>query len=305
MSLPSAVDSTSSSLCPSHFVLDQMAVGELDHDSQRALERHLASCAACHARLAERRAAEADFIVDLSTLRALQQPPASDASDVSDASSAAGAREAGVVSTRPTRSSPSSVGVVRWLSDRAPRVAVTLAAAAGLTLAFVSRDGDRIDGAADGAVLVGPAGTAVKEPSVRAKGSARSALFVKDARGVRGLFEDGDVGTATVFVGDTLQVAVTSTAEAFVAVLSLDPAGARSTYVASANGELLRVSPGRNVPLPQATILDDVVGQETVAVFVCREASIRVDALQPFIQAGEPPLGCGVDRYLLDKKAGR
>jgi anti-sigma factor RsiW len=182
MSLPSAVDSTSSSLCPSHFVLDQMAVGELDHDSQRALERHLASCAACQARLAERRAAEADFIVDLSTLRALQQPPASDASD---ASSDAGAREAGAVSTRPTRSSPSSVGVVRWLSDRAPRVAVTLAAAAGLTLAFVSRDGGRIDGAADGAVLVGPAGTAVKEPSVRAKGSARSPEGTRQQRDVQ------------------------------------------------------------------------------------------------------------------------
>jgi hypothetical protein len=57
--------------------------------------------------------------------------------------------------------------------------------------------------------------------------------------------------------------------------------------------------------LPQATVLDDVVGHETVAVFLCREPGVSTAAFQARIDTGEPPPGCVVDRYRLEKKAGR
>jgi hypothetical protein len=294
---------TPTSTCPSHFVLDQLALGELESDSTRELERHLAHCASCQARLSERRASEAAFIVDLGTLRALQRP-ATTAEVVSEvdrdvARSSSKAPDAAEAQPQRTR----SPRLVHWLHHRTSHVVVTLAAAAGLTLA-VSRHGGADDAdAAKDTVVAGP--VLDEGPAVRAKGKAHSALFVKDARGVRGLFDDGDAGTAVVHSGDTLQVAVTSASEAYVAVLSLDQAGTRSTYVASATGGLLRVSPGRNVPLPQATVLDDVVGHETVAVFLCREPGVSTEALQARIDTGEPPPGCVVDRYRLEKKAGR
>ena len=138
---------------------------------------------------------------------------------------------------------------------------------------------------------------------VRAKGGAHSALFVRDERGVRGLAQDG--GVAEVGGGDTLQVAVTSSSDIFAAVLSVDGAGARSTFVATADDGLVQVSPGRNVPLPQATVLDDTAGLETVAVFLCRHAGARVSALWPSALQGAPPPGCVVERYRLHKKARR
>jgi hypothetical protein len=301
---------TPMSTCPSHFVLDQLALGELEQDSTRELERHLEQCASCQARLSERRASEAAFIVDLGTLRALQRPVTTAAceidreidreidSDVARSSlSAPDAAEA-------RRQRQHSPRLTRWLYRPAFRVVATLAAAAGLTLAVARSGGPDEDVAAtDEAAIVGPV---VDQGSrVRAKGTSHSALFVKDERGVRGLFDDGDAGTAVVHSGDTLQVAVTSASEVYAAVLSLDQAGTRSTYVASATGGLLRVSPGRNVPLPQATVLDDVAGQETVAVFLCREPGVSTEALQARIDTGEPPPGCVVDRYRLEKKAGR
>jgi hypothetical protein len=294
---------TPMSTCPSHFVLDQLAVGELEQGSTRELERHLEQCASCQARLLERRASEAAFIVDLGTLRALQRPAttAEAGSDLESDVARSSSRAPDAAEARPQRQR--SPRLVRLLRQPASRLVLTLAAAAGLTLA-VSRQGGQNDALiADDAIIAGP--VVDEGPRVRAKGTAHSALFVKDERGVRGLFDDGDAGTAVVHSGDTLQVAVTSSSEAYVAVLSLDQAGTRSTYVASATGGLLRVSPGRNVPLPQATVLDDVVGHETVAVFLCREPGVSTAALQARIDTGEPPPGCVVDRYRLEKKAGR
>jgi hypothetical protein len=294
---------TPMSTCPSHFVLDQLAVGELEQGSTRELERHLEQCASCQARLLERRASEAAFIVDLGTLRALQRPAttAEVGSELESDFARSSSTAPDAAEARPQRQH--SPRLVRLLRQPATRVVLTFAAAAGLMLA-VSRQGGQNDALiADDAALVGPV---VDEGSrVRTKGTAHSALFVKDERGVRGLFDDGDTGTAVVHSGDTLQVAVTSSSEAYVAVLSLDQAGTRSIYVASAGGGLLRVSPGRNVPLPQATVLDDVAGHETVAVFLCREPGVSTAALQARIDTGEPPPGCVVDRYRLEKKAGR
>jgi hypothetical protein len=139
---------------------------------------------------------------------------------------------------------------------------------------------------------------------VRAKGGARSALYVQDAAGVRPLSADAaeDGAAAQVRPGDIVQVAVTSASEVFVAVVSRDGAGHVSTYVAADDGGLVRVAAGRNVPLPGATVLDDVVGAETVAVFLCDRPAARPEALAAVVMSGAPPSGCVVERHRLDKR---
>ena len=174
-----------------------------------------------------------------------------------------------------------------------PRLVTFAAAAAACVLAITASGGERIDEHAEDDVA-----------AVRAKGGPRSALFVQDERGVRGLFLDGAASPALVHSGDTLQVAATSATAVFVGVLSRDAVGHVSTYVASREQGLVRVSAGRNVPLPHATTLDDVLGPETVAVFMC-DAAIQTSMLESLVLDGEPPAGCRVDRYKLDKRAGR
>jgi hypothetical protein len=289
MSLPLA---STASTCPSHFLLDQWVLGELERDSRLEVERHIDHCQKCQTRLSERRESEADFVVELNTLRALQPATGSDLEDHVGTGATAPHKAAAPASKRTSR-------VARW-AQRGLNVAVTGAAAAGLALAVFTSGGG--SDATDGNVS---AGDVVDDGApVRTKGSAQSALFVQDERGVRGLFLDGDSGPASVHSGDTLQVAVTSSTDAFVAVMSSDGAGQLSTYVATGDGGLVRVSAGRNVPLPQATLLDDVVGPETVAVFVCKDATIHTSALHAVVLDGAPPAGCRVDRYRLDKKAG-
>jgi hypothetical protein len=258
MTLPGPV---STSTCPSHFLLDQWTLGELEHDARLQLERHIEHCPRCQARQAQRQASEADFVVDLNTLRELQQPAV--AVDVESR-----------LRARP----------VRW----AQRLVAVAGVAAGLAVAITAGGTD------DDATTPTASG-------VRAKG-ASSALFVQDAHGVRGLFVD-DAGPARVYSGDTLQVAVTSATVVYVGVLSRDGSGQVSTYVAASDGALVQVSAGSNVPLPHATTLDDVVGPETVAVFVCTDASVHTSALKAVVVDGAPPEGCRVERYPLDKRA--
>ena len=289
MSLPLA---STAPTCPSHFLLDQWVLGELEHDSRLELERHIAHCQKCQTRLSERRESEADFIVQLNTLRALQPATGSDLEDHVGTGATAPHKAAAPASKRTSR-------VARW-AQRGLNVAVTGAAAAGLALAVFTSGGG--SDATDGNVLTGD--IVDDGPPVRTKGSTQSALFVQDERGVRGLFLDGDAGPAPVHSGDTLQVAVTSSTEAFVAVMSSDGAGQIAAYVATGGGGLVRVSAGKSVPLPQATVLDDVPGPETVAVFICKDATIHTSALRAVVLEGAPPAGCRVDRFRLDKKAG-
>ena len=93
--------------------------------------------------------------------------------------------------------------------------------------------------------------------------------------------------------------------DVFVAVVSQDAAGQASTYVAADDGGLVRVAGGRNVPLPRATILDEVLGGETVAVILCDEPIARADALAAIAASGAPPPGCVIERHRLDKQEAR
>jgi hypothetical protein len=241
--------------CPSHFRLDRLAMGELAGPEREAVLLHVEACAACQARRAERREAEARHTVDLTLLRRLQVPPEAAA--------------------------PSPPG----------RSGLRLVMAAGAALAAAA------------VLLVLPgANEALRTPETRLKGAAHSALFVAEDGRVRAASE-----AAVVYPGSTLQVTVSSPERAFAAVVSVDGAGQRSVYVPyapeGAPAAMVELPAGRDVPLPQSTVLDDVLGPETVAVFICREALADPRALLERATEGEAPAGCVVDRYALDKRA--
>jgi hypothetical protein len=298
--------STSSfSDCPSHFLLDQWTLGELENAAVVDVERHIGTCARGPGRLAGRRADEVDFVVDLATLRALQAPTVAVAVAASHGSS----------STSPSVSSRGDSSTSRWWQrSRGPALGGLVAA--GLAFAVVRGGGD-VDTGGRAEIASLPSTNASSPAGVRAKGRARSALYVQDARGVRPLQAgDGasdvvgddaghDAGDgsqpARVHPGDTLQVAVTSTVDVFAAVVSQDGPGQVSTYVAADDGGLVRVAAGRNVPLPRATVLDDVAGFETVAVLLCDAPGVQAAALAGIVVGGAPPAGCVVDRHRLEK----
>jgi hypothetical protein len=125
--------------------------------------------------------------------------------------------------------------------------------------------------------------------AVRTKGAAHATVFVQSAGGVR-----AHDGHAPVHPGDTVQIAVSASADVWAAVVSKDGAGVVSTYVAP-----VQVSAGQNVPLPASTVLDATLGAETLAVFLCAQR-VDANALSAVIESGEVP-GCDVNRTTLVK----
>jgi anti-sigma factor RsiW len=290
---------SSPSSCPSHFVLDQRALGELEHDAQRAVDAHVASCGRCQARLAARRADESRFVVDLSTLRALQtDTPVPNVAWEERAHRDSPASLAAV----PTSTTNHGGALIVSLLRKTRGVVASAALAAGLVLAVTQTrsTGTQADVEAE------PADFA--DTGVRTKGRPTSELFVQGTGGVRALVSAGapaaldpSASSSVVHPGDILQVAVTSSSSTFVGVVSRDGRGSVSTYVGAADGTLVPVTAGRNVPLPRATVLDDVLGAETVGVFLCDHPGVLVQSLASLVQEGEPPPGCVVDRHVLQK----
>lgn len=298
------------SCCPSHFVLDQRALGELESDALRSVDEHVASCARCQARMAARRADEGRFVLDLTTLRALQSDgflssPADDPGLLTPSAPSAPSWSSRTVAANatPERSRPAAV-VVAWA--RRARGALAGGALAGGALAAALVLAVVRSGGADGGLS--PSDDIAAMASIRTKGGASSGLFVQDARGVRALDTTGAAAGAAgalVHPGDTLQVAVTSSSPVFVAVLSHDAQGQVSRYVVAADDALVAVAPGRNVPLPGATVLDDVLGNETVAVFLCERATVTANELTAIVVDGNAPPGCVVERHLVRKIGSR
>jgi len=138
--------------------------------------------------------------------------------------------------------------------------------------------------------------------ATRTKGAAQSALYVADEGRVR-VVDDSVV----LHAGSTLQVTVSSPEPVFAAVVSVDGAERRSVYVPHTDGDapadMVALPAGRDVPLPQSTVLDEVVGPETVAVFLCRERLADARVLMGIVTEGEAPTGCRVERYNLRKQA--
>ena len=115
---------------------------------------------------------------------------------------------------------------------------------------------------------------------------------------------DGDVWVlehgSQLHPGDRLQVKVESSRPRYVALYAKDGAGVVSRYAPTAP-EMTLVLPGQGGMLPNSTVLDDVLGQEALALFTCERAQPD-ETLRAHVERGELA-GCKVARYPLAKVA--
>jgi hypothetical protein len=137
-------------------------------------------------------------------------------------------------------------------------------------------------------------------PPERTKGGAglRLAMYVQHGDSVR----EVSPGEA-VAPGDAVRFVVTSPAPAYVAVLSLDPAGRASIYFPP-DGRAAAVAAGTDVPLPLATRLDATVGEEHVVGLFCDRA-IELEPVRAALEASSgfaAPAGCEVTRWRFEKR---
>jgi anti-sigma factor RsiW len=135
-------------------------------------------------------------------------------------------------------------------------------------------------------------------PAERSKGSGHAlAMFVQHGAKVRRA-GPGEV----VAAGDAVRFAVTTPQAAYVAVLSVDPAGRASVYFPlGARAEA--VAAGREVPLPLGTRLDSTVGEERLVGLFCA-SPVELEPLRASLQAGGAsiPEGCQVSQWRFTKR---
>jgi hypothetical protein len=165
---------------------------------------------------------------------------------------------------------------------RKPRIRAALAMAAGLA-------------AAAGLVLV----LRTDAPGERAKGAAIGLrMYVLHGGTVR----QAAPGEA-VAPGDAVRFAVTTPEPAFVAILSVDPAGRASIYFPE-GARAAPVPAGNDEPLPLATRLDATVGEERVMGLFC-DRPVELEPLRTELEAGgglAMPEGCKVTRWRFVKR---
>lgn len=155
-------------------------------------------------------------------------------------------------------------------------MAAGLAAAAGLVL-WLGPDvsGDRVKGAPVGLGMWVRHGTEVRRAA------------------------PGEV----VASGDAVRFSVTTPRPAWVAVLSVDPAGRASIYFPDGT-RAARVEAGADVPLPLATRLDATVGEERVLGLFC-DRPVDLEPLRAAMErSGDAPAppGCLVARWTFVKR---
>jgi hypothetical protein len=98
------------------------------------------------------------------------------------------------------------------------------------------------------------------------KGGADARIFIERSGRLLAIEPAGE-SPVLVQSGDRLQVAIRLPEPRFVAVYSIDGSGTVSRY-APVDTPMVRMPAGEQV-LPNSTILDDVLGRETVTVFAC------------------------------------
>ena len=106
-----------------------------------------------------------------------------------------------------------------------------------------------------------------------------------------------------VAAGDAVRFAVTTTEPAYVAVLSLDPAGRASIYFPT-DARAAPVAAGNDVPLSTATRLDAIVGEEHVVGLFC-DHPVELEPVRASLEAaagGAIPTGCKVTRWSFEKR---
>ncbi|WP_437793460.1 DUF4384 domain-containing protein [Sorangium sp. So ce693] len=171
----------------------------------------------------------------------------------------------------------------RWL---APAAASALAAAAAALFFF------RFHAA--------PEGRDAEIPGERIKGAERIGFYVK--RG--GSVLPGGAGER-LQPGDAIQFTYSSAEARYLVILSVDGASQASVYYPS-GPVAARIEPGREVLLPQSTVLDDTLGTERIFGLFCSEA-IAVEPLRAALaahpDAPPAPPGCDVDALTAEKAA--
>lgn len=136
-------------------------------------------------------------------------------------------------------------------------------------------------------------------PAERTKGAGVDlAMYVLHGDAVR-LASPGE----RVAPGDTVRFAVTTPERAYVAVLSVDPAGRASIYFPQ-EPRAAPVAAGSDVPLPIATRLDATVGEEHVVGLFC-DRPVELEPVRAGLEASFSaaiPAGCKVTRWSFEKR---
>ncbi len=134
----------------------------------------------------------------------------------------------------------------------------------------------------------------------RAKGAGHVAFYVMhDGRAREG--SDGE----RLAPGDAIEFAYTARVPGYLAIVSVDGAKHANVYYAS-EGRAARIEPGSDVSLPQSTVLDGTLGEESVYALFCASA-VSVETLRTALEADparQPDArGCKVDRHTFVKVA--
>jgi hypothetical protein len=125
------------------------------------------------------------------------------------------------------------------------------------------------------------------------KGGSEVQLFVQRRGQLVALAEGGHLHP-----GDQLQAVLRVAGPRFVALYSRDGAGTISRY-APIDSVMIQVLAGEDASLPNSTVLDDVLGPELLAVFLCAQPQPEA-LLRAHVEDGRPA-GCDVYRLRLDK----
>ncbi len=142
---------------------------------------------------------------------------------------------------------------------------------------------------------------APEQPGERVKGVGPALVVEAGASGHLAPVASGD----RVHRGDYVQAAYSSSRDGFGAVLGRDGTGRASTYVPASGDTMVALPAGALRSFPASTVLDDVIGEETVLVVWCEAARplaplVTELAAQGDITAHE---GCWHRRLVLVKEA--
>jgi hypothetical protein len=134
----------------------------------------------------------------------------------------------------------------------------------------------------------------------RSKGGARLSFYVKHDGSVRLGASDERVASS-----DSLRFAYASPRPAYLAIVSVDGAGAANVYF-SASGRAAKIEAGQEVALPSSVLLDETLGEEKVFGFFCAEP-VEVEPIRSALasQPERAPVlaGCVVDVLTFRKEA--
>ena len=137
------------------------------------------------------------------------------------------------------------------------------------------------------------------ELATRSKGGSQLSFYVLHDGVVR-LGVDGE----RVRPGDALRFGYSSAHDGYLAIVSIDGAGASSAYYAEQGQRAVKVAAASRALLDQTTVLDDTLGPELVYGLLCSEPIPLAPVLRALAQQPDAPPevpGCTLERYALLK----